>query len=291
MSKKVIAVSIISVVMSLFLVMGDAPPDRPPEALIYPPNDQFNFRVLVTGGDWWPGVPEGMVNPSQAIAQALDGEMIEGARVTGMIDICDWGQDGVMDPVILGIIRAVKLLNADIVICIGLGGGDTIRLERYGCNTSYGLDSAGVMRGHKDEQGNRVYEPIDPDGPDCYEAPFPLEEAVEACLKKGIPASIGDKDQKEGYGDTWFSTAGSYLCNWEAYGVPHAAQKEGLDFRFVFVHVPNTPETVAVKMLEDGRARASMDLERTIEGIRTIIAVAVAEQTGHRMWYTEDRPY
>ena len=291
MSKKVIAVSIISVVMSLFLVMGDAPPGRPSNAEVYPPNDQFSFRVLITGGDWYSGVPEGMLNPTQAIVQALDGVIIEGARVTSIIDACNWGWDGVMVPPVDAIIRAAKAIDADIVISIGQGGGSSIRLERYGCNTSYGTDSAGVMRGHKDEDGNRVYEPIDPDGPDCYEAPFPLEEAAQACLEKGIPAYVGDKSQKEGYGDTWFSTAGSYLCNWEAYGVPHAAQKEGLDFRFVFIHVPTTPDIRAVRMLAGGGDGPWMDIERQIEGIRTIIAVAVAEQTGHRMWYTEDRPY
>lgn len=247
-------------------------------------NPDFNFRVLLEGTGWYAGVPEGMANPSQTILQALDGEIIEGARVKAKLDWDSWPN------MIPDIIAACEEFDPDIVVSVGqAGSAPGIRLEKYGCNTSYGTDNDGIKRGSKDKDGNRIYEPIDPNGPDWYEADFPLEEAVAACLAKDIPAYIGDKYHKEGYGDTWFSTAGSFTCNWTAYGVPHGAKKAGLDFKFVFLHVPTVPAYRALWMSQGRKPGPSMEMERMIEGVRTIIAAAVIAQTGHKLWDTDDR--
>lgn len=257
--------------------------DQPLAAQEY--NKNFGFKVLLTGGGWYRGVPVGMQSPTTDIVQALDGMLIEGARVYGKIDFCLWG------PMVPETIRAAKAIGADIVISMGQASSTpALKLEKYGCNTAYGTDNDDVMKGYKDEAGKRIYEPIDPNGPAWYEATIPVDKAIEACLKANIPAYAGDKIQKEGYGDTWFSTAGSYLCNYAAYQVPNLAKREGLDFKFLFIHVPTKPEFRCLWMKEGKKPGPCMDIERTIEGVKIIIATAVAEETKHRVWYTDERP-
>lgn len=280
------------VVMSSGGLLADLPRDDP-EAMAaveaFDPenfNPDFGWRVLVTGGAWYRGVPEGMESPCTLIVQALDGEMIAGARVYGQLNFCLWG------PIAEETIKAAKEIDADIIITVGQGGPAALRLEQYGCNTSYGGDNYGVQKGYKDEDGNPVYEPIDPDGPSWYESTLDLERIKAAVLAAGIPCYIGDKYHKEGYGDTWFSSAGSYLCNYMAYSVPHLLAREGMDdVKYLFIHHPTIPKYAAMR-IQGGRDpdRASMDIDMMIEAIRIVIKEAVDAESGHRMWYTDDKP-
>lgn len=249
-------------------------------------NPDFGFRVLLTGGAWYRGVPPGMESPCTTIVQALDGTMIEGARVYGQLNFCLW------DPIAEETINAAKAIDADIIITLGQAGSAPCpRLEKYGCNTSYGKDNYGIMKGGEDADGNRVYEPIDPNGPAWYESTLDCEGIAAALLAQGIPCEVGTKSHKEGYGDTWFSSAGSYLCNFMAYSVPHLLKREGMDdVKFLFIHHPTIPEYRAISMAKGRDAAPCMDIDLMIKAIRMVIAEAVAAETGHRQWYTPDRP-
>jgi len=248
-------------------------------------NPDFGFRVLVTGGAWYRGVPQGMESPCTTIVQALDGLMIEGARVYGQLNFCLW------DPIAEETIKAAKAIDADIIITVGQGSGEALRLEKYGTNTAYGTDNYGIMKGSQDADGNRVYEPIDPSGPAWYESNLDCEGIVATLNAAGVPAYVGEKYHKEGYGDTWFCTAGSYLCNYMVYSVPHLLAREGMDdVKYLFIHHPTIPMYAAMSMAKGRSPKGSMDVDLMIEGIKIIIAEAVIAETGHRQWYTDDRP-
>lgn len=249
-------------------------------------NPDFGFRVLLTGGAWYRGVPEGMESPCTTIVQALDGTMIEGARVYGQLNFCLW------DPIAEETINAAKAIDADIIITLGQASScPGLRLEKFGCNTASGSDNYGIVKGGTDADGNRVYDPIDPAGPAWYESPLDCEGIAAAVLAAGIPCYVGEKYHKDGYGDTWFSSAGSYLCNFMAYSVPHLLKREGMDdVKWLFIHHATIPEYRAISMAKGRDPGPSMDIDTMIEAVRIVIAQAVFAETGHRQWYTEDRP-
>jgi len=258
-------------------------------------NPDFNFTVLLTGGGWYSGVPVGNYSPTTDIVFALDGELIDGARVHGKIDFCLWG------PLAQNVVNAAKEINADIVITMGQAGSTpAIRLEKYGCNTANGKDNDGVEMGYRDKDNNKVYKKIDPDGPDYYEASIDCEKALEAALAENVPTYIGSKteeemtfvddDGKEYKEINWQSSAGAYLCNWAAYQIPNLAKQQGVDFKFLFIHVPTKPEFRTLWMSQGADPGPSMEVDRMIKGIRAIISSAVLEETKYRIWYTKDRP-
>lgn len=258
-------------------------------------NPDFNFTVLLTGGAWYRGVPEGMYSPTTDIINALDGELIEGARVHGKLDFCLWG------PLAQSDVTAAKAINADIVITLGQAGSTpALRLEVWGCNTANGSDNDGVEMGYRDKDNNRVYKKIDPDGPDYYEATIDYEKAVQAALAVSVPAYLGSKteaemtfvddDGKEYKEKNWKSSAGAYLCNWAAYQIPNLAKQQGVDFKFCFIHVPTKPEFRSLWMSAGKDPGPSMSIETMIKGIRAIIRSVVLEETKYRIWYTEERP-
>ncbi|MCD6472354.1 hypothetical protein J7K55_04460 [Candidatus Aerophobetes bacterium] len=242
----------------------------------------FNFRVLLVGYGWYTGIPEGQVNVAQRVVQDLHGSMIAGTRVHSIVIPVTW--KGAVPPVI----ASIKEYDPDIVIALGASPGTYgLRPEKYGCNTSYGNDASvptPVMRG-KMADGKRVYEPINPNGPAFEECTIPVDKIVNSILKAGIPAYAGSKFQKEGYGDTWFSTAGTYLCNWATYSISQYIREHGLDIKFGFIHIPTLPEYVAGDMLEGKKGKANMPLELIEKAIKIAIKTAVEDQTGGRVWY------
>jgi len=229
--------------------------------------------VLVTGYGWYKEIPPGQINNAELVAHALAGEKIAGALIQTVIIPVTW--KGAIPPVI----DAIQRLDPVLVVGIGTFEGiPAVRIEKYGCNVSYDGDSSfpkPVMRG-KDANGKVIYEPIDPQGPAWEEAilPIPIENVVKSLLEAGIPSEAGSKYQKEGYPNSmWFSTAGEYLCNWEAYSVPRYIKSNKLTTKFVFIHIPTQPEYVAIDLLA-GRKKApvpSMSLNVSINGVRAAI--------------------
>lgn len=258
-------------------------------------NKEFGFKVLLTGSGWYRGVPKGHPNPAMCVVEALDGKLIGGARVRGKIDFDLWGS------MVREIITAVEYFDPDIVISLGQHADKFgLVIEEYGCNTAYGEDNDGFLKGYEDINGNKVYEKIDYDGPDWYRSTLSAEKVINYVLDQGIPAYKGNKVLREASfidptgivkeEKAWFSSAGSYLCNWVAYGVPHMAKKRGLNFKFAFVHIPTTPDYRAIWMQDGGAPGPSMEIDRIIHGVRAMIEGAVIEATNNRVWHTKDRP-
>lgn len=208
------------------------------------------MTILLTGFAPYGGMPS---NPASAAALALDGRRIGGARL-----------HGVELPVSMTHVR--KLLGDLIeetrpraVICLGLFPGEpVIRIERVGLNVAdFGIaDNEGVTMTDQPVAGN---------GPAARLATLPLRAIERALLKSGTPARISP-------------TAGTYLCNACLYTALDLAGGAPCGF----LHVPMTPELVALR-LAGARPEAlerdpppSMELSRTIAAVETAIAVTLA---------------
>jgi len=239
-------------------------------------------RVLVIGAGWYRGIPEGEVCTGQLISQALHGEIIEGAEVIGNVfSPCDW------DVVDLNI-EAIKYYDPQIVFWIGQGG--PIQVEIGGSNNASGTDTANPpkTKGSRPEGAPRVYDKISPDGLEVEYTTIPVDRIVNAMLEAGIPANPGTIYEKEGYPDKKFSSAGTFTCNLNTYGLSKFVREEGKGRLFGMIHVPTIPEYRARFMLERGPTssnnRACQALDITIEAIRIAIRESVLELTKGYAW-------
>jgi pyroglutamyl-peptidase len=154
-------------------------------------------RTLVTGFE-----PFGKndVNPSQLIAEALDGVVlpVSYARAGDALR------------------AAIDERDPELVVCFGLADGRTaVTVERFAHN----LDEASTI----DNDGtNGIGAEIDPAGPLAFRSTLPVDELVAALRDADIPADVS-------------RDAGGFLCNHVFY-VLMQTQKPGR--RGGFVHVP-----------------------------------------------------
>ncbi|PSP76468.1 pyroglutamyl-peptidase I [Halobacteriales archaeon QS_1_68_20] len=193
-------------------------------------------------------------NPSEAVAQELDGETVAGHRVVSAVLPVEF--DAAADAAV----RAIEDFAPDIVVATGLAAGrSAISVERVGINVN-------DARGTPDNAGaDPENERIDPDGADAYFASLPVARTVERLLDRGVPARLSN-------------TAGTHLCNHLLYSLRAHAEREGLELPAGFVHLPATPE-VAVRQADDpargGSVPASMPLSMQVEGVGTVLETAV----------------
>ena len=239
-------------------------------------------RVLVIGAGWYQGIPEGEVCTGQLIAQALHGEIIEGAEVIGNVfSPCDW------DVVDLNI-EAIQYYDPQIVLWIGQGG--RIQVEIGGTNWANGTDTANPpkTKGSRPKDAPRVYEKIDPDGREVEYTTIPVDRIVNAMLKAGIPVNPGTIDEKEGYPGMKFSSAGAFTCNLNTYGLSKFVREEGKGRLFGMIHVPTIPQYRARFMMERGPTAenntACLPLDMLIDAIRIAIRESVLSLTGGYAW-------
>jgi len=226
--------------------------------------------ILVAGYGWYWSIPPGQINNAELVAKALNGTVIEGAKVYSVVMPVTWF--GALQPVV----EAINELDPEIVLGIGTAGSTTcLRWEKYGCNwmTPY-QDSAFPVPVSWDD-----YKPIDPNGPELHEVSFPYEQAALADLEAGIPAYVGSWYESHG---RKVSTAGTYLCNYFTYTIPRYVEINNLDILAGFVHIPQRPEYRAMDYLE-GRTNKigpSMPIELTTEGVRIGLAEAIKAAFG-----------
>lgn len=239
-------------------------------------------RVLVIGAGWYQGIPEGEVCTGQLIAQALHGEIIEGAEVIGNVfSPCDW------DVVDLNI-EAIEYYDPQIIFWIGQGG--RIQVEIGGTNWANGTDTANPpkTKGSRPKDALRVYEKIYPDGNEVEYTTIPVDRIVNAMLEAGIPANPGTISEKEGYPGMKFSSAGGFTCNLNTYGLSKFVNEEGKGRLFGMIHVPTIPKYTARFMLERGPTaannKACLPLDMLIDAIRIAIRESVLELTGGYAW-------
>jgi pyroglutamyl-peptidase len=154
-------------------------------------------RTLVTGFEVF---GDHAVNPSQLLAEALDGVVlpVSYARASDTLR------------------AAIDERDPELVVCFGLADGDTaISIERFAHN----LDEASAV----DNEGTKGSgAEIDPAGPLALRATLPVDDIVTALRDADIPVTVS-------------RDAGGYLCNHIFYVLMRALKPGRLGG---FVHVP-----------------------------------------------------
>ena len=163
--------------------------------------------VLVTGfqpfGEWTD-------NPSQSIAEVLDGCEIAGYRVTGLVLPVVFGED------IALVLPAIQELKPALVLSFGLdAGAKSVNVEMFAIN-------------HRVSEKGGPLIPIIPAVPAAYFATIDIDAVVAAITDKtNVPTS------RHGY-------AGTYLCNHIFYQTLHYCAEHQLQTKVGFIHVPKT---------------------------------------------------
>jgi pyroglutamyl-peptidase len=199
--------------------------------------------ILLTGFEPFGGES---VNPSWAIASALDGETIAGRRVVALRLPTEFRRS-------LRVLRAGLALHApSLVLALGQAGGRAgLSLERVAIN----VDDARIP----DNAGAR---PIDATivrgGPPAHFGTLPIKAIVAALRARGVPAGVSQ-------------TAGTFVCNHVFYGLQHALA--GTRVRSGFVHVPYLPEQAQARP-----GAPSLPLATMVEGVREVLRVAATHR-------------
>ncbi|MDE1962189.1 MAG: pyroglutamyl-peptidase I [Xanthomonadaceae bacterium] len=198
-------------------------------------------KALVTGFDPFGGEP---VNPSQQIAQALDGQLIAGHRIVGAILPTEFGAS------LPALEKLLRKHRPTLVLALGQAGGrEGISLERVALN----LIDARIP-------DNAGLQPVDmavvENAPNAYFSTLPIKAMLAALCAAGIPAALSQ-------------TAGTFVCNQVFFGLMRLlARRRGT--RGGFVHVPYLPEQAARHAGAPG-----MPLETMIAAVRLCLETAL----------------
>ena len=124
--------------------------------------------------------------------------------------------------------ETIDAVKPDAVICVGQAGGRfDFNVERIAIN----VDDARIP----DNEGKQ---PIDvkifEDGENAYFASLPIKAMVEEAKKAGVPASVSN-------------TAGTFVCNHIMYSLLYYINKNKLNIRGGFIHVPYISQQVIGK--------------------------------------------
>jgi len=192
--------------------------------------------VLVTGFEPFGGYD---INPSQIIAQSLDGQELDGAFIYSLVLPVDFNDSVQIST------TAIDFLHPDLIISIGLEAkADAIHVEKLGINLKYDPN--------KSDKG---YSRLNPRGPLIRFSSLPTQSIVHELRKKGIPTQL-----------SW--SAGTYICNALLYGEISYIQQHKLPIRVGFIHVP----------LLQSQDPNGMDEQVMLEAIKTIIQISVQQQ-------------
>jgi pyroglutamyl-peptidase len=198
--------------------------------------------ILVTGFEPFGGEK---CNPSQEIAQALDGRVIAGRRVVSAVLPCQFGLS------VRALKKFLRLHRPELVVCVGQAGGRAeITPERVAIN----VDDARIADNARRQP---VDHPVVRGGPAAYWSTLPIKAIVAALRKKKIPAAVSQ-------------TAGTFVCNHVFYGLMHALRRQR-GVRGGFIHVPFLP----------GQARKgqpSLPLETMTKAIALAIETAITRR-------------
>ena len=195
--------------------------------------------VLLTGFDAFGG---DAINPSWLVAQALDGETIEGHRVAAAQLPTEFAASCQLLAALL------RQHQPALVLCLGLAGGRAgLSLERIAIN----VQDARIA-------DNAAAQPIDVPivqrGPAAYFSTLPIKAMLQALTASGIAAEVSQ-------------TAGTFVCNHVFYALMHALKKQrgAVKARGGFAHVPYLP----------GGGLPCMPLDEMVRGVRVAVACAL----------------
>ncbi len=169
-------------------------------------------RVLVTGFDWYrcSGFVFYHPNPSGVVASRLDGRVVNGCRVRGLVLNVSYNEIDVLR-------RVLDEYRPGIIVSMGLHPRVTKPLlEMVAVNAMF--SSLGDVSGYKP-----VFEKIDDKGPSVVSVPVDIHGLYDHLKKKGFNVAPSN-------------TLGLYLCNSIAYTIYSWAWRNKA--KAVFIHIP-----------------------------------------------------
>ncbi|WP_314010345.1 pyroglutamyl-peptidase I [Pseudostreptobacillus hongkongensis] len=157
----------------------------------------------------------------------------------------------VLIPVVFNVdnlIENIKKYSPDIIILVGQAGGrNGITIERVAIN----LDDAIIP-------DNNNYQPVDNtiklDGENAYFSTLPVKAIINNLKDNDIEARIS-------------YTAGTYVCNHVMYNTLYHINKNNLDIKAGFIHVPY--------LLTQTMDKPSMKIEDIVKGLLSIIETTI----------------
>ena len=176
------------------------------------------MKVLITGFDPFGGEK---INPAWEAVRALP-DNIDG------IEVVKLQIPTVFKKSAKKLFENIDSVKPDVVICVGQAGGRyEFSVERVAIN----IDDGRIP-------DNDGYQPVDSpvfeDGENAYFSTLPIKAIVEEVKKVGIPSAVSN-------------TAGTYVCNHIMYSLLYYLNKNNLNIKGGFIHVPFIPEQVIEK--------------------------------------------
>jgi pyroglutamyl-peptidase len=199
------------------------------------------MELLLTGFEPFGG---SSLNPSQQIANSLDGKTMFGVNIRGVVLPVDY-QKGPA-----GLIKALETAHYDGILSLGEASRrSSISIERVAVNLmDYPIP---------DNNGKTLVDtPVQLDGPAAYFSTLPVRIILERLLAEGIPAELS-------------LSAGTYLCNQLFYALLHHLDISNSKIPAGFIHLPALPEQVS----SSGSVIPSMSLATSLKGIELSIEV------------------
>jgi len=198
--------------------------------------------VLITGFDAFGG---DAINPSWLVAQALDGETLQGHRVVAELLPTEFAASRQL------LTASLRQHKPALVLCLGLAGGRAcLSLERIAINVQDAriADNAGAQ-----PMDIRIVQR----GPAAFFSTLPIKAMLQALTASGIPAEVSQ-------------TAGTFVCNHVFYALMHALKKQRgtVKARGGFAHVPYLP----------GQGLPCMTLDEMVRGLRAAIECALTTE-------------
>jgi pyroglutamyl-peptidase len=194
--------------------------------------------VLVTGFTPFGGET---INPSQQIAQALDGTTIAGHRIAGATLPTEFTAS------LPALAAAIERHHPIMVLALGQAGGrEGISLERVAINLIDAriADNAGAQP---------VDVPVVENAPNAYFSTLPIKAMLARLSAANIPAALSH-------------TAGTFVCNQVFFGLAHYLTTQQPRLRGGFIHVPYLPEQAA-----QHAGAPSLPLQTMVEAVRLCI--------------------
>lgn len=199
------------------------------------------MKILITGFDPFGGEK---INPAWEAVRALP-DNVDGIEVVKLQLPTVFKKSGKK------LFENIDAVKPDAVICVGQAGG---RFEFCVERVAINLDDGRIP-------DNDGYQPVDTpvfeDGDTAYFTTLPIKAMVEELKKASIPAAVSN-------------TAGTYVCNHIMYSLLYYINKNNLNIKGGFIHVPYIPEQVidkkGVPYME--LARITKALEVSIKAVR-----------------------
>ena len=189
--------------------------------------------VLVTGFE-----PFGSytINPSQIIAESLNGTVLSNVTIIGIVLPVDFNTS------LEQAAEAIQQYHPDLVLCLGLNArAQEIRVEKIGFN---------VKRYPKDDGTWSFPRRINSSGPLLRFSPLPTRDIVQKIQQANIPAKIS-------------CFAGTYVCNALLYQLLGHVAVHNITRRIGFLHVP----------LLDSQDPEGMPLQSMVDAVTIAIQV------------------